>query len=137
MIRNIAKDDLVRLFKLTIIKTLLSFAEIKKEYELQKFSRQGKSGCLSVIIFLVPLNELRSEEHTSELQSRFDLVCRLLLEKKKKYNKRRYKRNHGGAKTSGSRPWPGVCAHTWRRTGHTAGNYAISYPYGPTRSERQ
>src|SRR5699024_12279030 len=26
--------------------------------------------------------EVRSEEHTSELQSRFDLVCRLLLEKK-------------------------------------------------------
>src|SRR5699024_11322503 len=32
-------------------------------------------------------DEWRSEEHTSELQSRFDLVCRLLLEKKKtKYN---------------------------------------------------
>src|SRR5699024_12003341 len=29
----------------------------------------------------------RSEEHTSELQSRFDLVCRLLLEKKKKTKK--------------------------------------------------
>src|SRR5438034_10812448 len=28
---------------------------------------------------------LRSEEHTSELQSHSDLVCRLLLEKKKKY----------------------------------------------------
>src|SRR2546421_7155829 len=28
----------------------------------------------------------RSEEHTSELQSRSDLVCRLLLEKKKKHN---------------------------------------------------
>src|SRR5438105_15784145 len=27
--------------------------------------------------------EIRSEEHTSELQSRVDLVCRLLLEKKK------------------------------------------------------
>src|SRR5699024_11809556 len=27
---------------------------------------------------------VRSEEHTSELQSRFDLVCRLLLEKKNK-----------------------------------------------------
>src|SRR5437868_13875050 len=27
----------------------------------------------------------RSEEHTSELQSRFDLVCRLLLEKKKRH----------------------------------------------------
>src|SRR5438874_6262907 len=30
------------------------------------------------------LREARSEEHTSELQSRRDLVCRLLLEKKKK-----------------------------------------------------
>src|SRR2546421_5353837 len=29
----------------------------------------------------------RSEEHTSELQSRSDLVCRLLLEKKKKHQK--------------------------------------------------
>src|SRR5699024_11929983 len=29
------------------------------------------------------VKEVRSEEHTSELQSRFDLVCRLLLEKKK------------------------------------------------------
>src|SRR5699024_11667024 len=29
------------------------------------------------------VKKLRSEEHTSELQSRFDLVCRLLLEKKK------------------------------------------------------
>ena len=28
-------------------------------------------------------SDMRSEEHTSELQSRFDLVCRLLLEKKK------------------------------------------------------
>src|SRR3989442_8489160 len=32
------------------------------------------------------LHEARSEEHTSELQSRPHLVCRLLLEKKKKYN---------------------------------------------------
>src|SRR5207249_10540290 len=30
------------------------------------------------------IHSWRSEEHTSELQSRFDLVCRLLLEKKKK-----------------------------------------------------
>src|SRR2546421_8346828 len=32
---------------------------------------------------LTPRGEDRSEEHTSELQSRSDLVCRLLLEKKK------------------------------------------------------
>ena len=31
----------------------------------------------------------RSEEHTSELQSRSDLVCRLLLEKKKKEKKKK------------------------------------------------
>src|SRR2546422_7538504 len=30
-----------------------------------------------------PAGEIRSEEHTSELQSRLHLVCRLLLEKKK------------------------------------------------------
>src|SRR2546422_7922091 len=34
----------------------------------------------SVVVFPLP----RSEEHTSELQSRLHLVCRLLLEKKKK-----------------------------------------------------
>src|SRR2546430_10106556 len=32
---------------------------------------------------LVPLSDVRSEEHTSELQSQSNLVCRLLLEKKK------------------------------------------------------
>src|SRR5689334_24086060 len=32
----------------------------------------------------VKLGAVRSEEHTSELQSQFHLVCRLLLEKKKK-----------------------------------------------------
>src|SRR5437868_10389953 len=34
--------------------------------------------------------QARSEEHTSELQSRFDLVCRLLLEKKKMNIKNEY-----------------------------------------------
>src|SRR5690349_22666502 len=36
---------------------------------------------------------LRSEEHTSELQSRRDLVCRLLLEKKKKKKEKIQKMN--------------------------------------------
>jgi len=35
---------------------------------------------------------IRSEEHTSELQSRLHLVCRLLLEKKKKLQKKKNKR---------------------------------------------
>src|SRR3989449_4747452 len=37
---------------------------------------------------------LRSEEHTSELQSRLHLVCRLLLEKKKTTNHRSSQSNH-------------------------------------------
>src|SRR5699024_11308261 len=36
----------------------------------------------SNLYYTAPCSKLRSEEHTSELQSRFDLVCRLLLEKK-------------------------------------------------------
>src|SRR2546422_3845801 len=46
--------------------------------------------------FMVPIHaenerrlSIRSEEHTSELQSRLHLVCRLLLEKKKKKNTKR------------------------------------------------
>src|SRR2546422_7320365 len=37
---------------------------------------------------------VRSEEHTSELQSRLHLVCRLLLEKKKKEHQRHHERNN-------------------------------------------
>src|SRR5699024_12712519 len=39
---------------------------------------------ISPSLIIATLSQSRSEEHTSELQSRFDLVCRLLLEKKKK-----------------------------------------------------
>src|SRR2546421_8743570 len=46
----------------------------------------AKTGSLAREIAGLGVNpaRLRSEEHTSELQSRSDLVCRLLLEKKKK-----------------------------------------------------
>src|SRR2546429_3428048 len=39
-----------------------------------------------------PLLPFRSEEHTSELQSRLHLVCRLLLEKKKQKHQHRHHR---------------------------------------------
>src|SRR3989440_1200538 len=42
------------------------------------------AGYLIVNDVSIPHQPYRSEEHTSELQSRSDLVCRLLLEKKKK-----------------------------------------------------
>src|SRR2546422_7355431 len=41
-------------------------------------------GLLAVLPRRSPVRDRRSEEHTSELQSRLHLVCRLLLEKKKK-----------------------------------------------------
>src|SRR5689334_23625349 len=40
--------------------------------------------CMNSAILSTPSGVARSEEHTSELQSQFHLVCRLLLEKKKK-----------------------------------------------------
>src|SRR5687768_5621513 len=45
-------------------------------------------GYADPIVWLVLAAFFRSEEHTSELQSRLHLVCRLLLEKKKKKNKK-------------------------------------------------
>src|SRR3712207_2711386 len=43
----------------------------------------GETGGIAVNDYLQTSDEARSEEHTSELQSRQYLVCRLLLEKKK------------------------------------------------------
>src|SRR5256886_9930563 len=44
----------------------------------------------------IPVIDLRSEEHTSELQSQSNLVCRLLLEKKKTCITHRRRRSRGG-----------------------------------------
>src|SRR5690606_41911846 len=46
--------------------------------------RFGNRGWLSLLAGGIGTGSCRSEEHTSELQSRENLVCRLLLEKKKK-----------------------------------------------------
>src|SRR5438874_5445831 len=47
----------------------------------------------AVYRFRIRMDSLRSEEHTSELQSRRDLVCRLLLEKKKKNIKKKKRKS--------------------------------------------
>src|SRR2546427_3691619 len=46
--------------------------------------RRGRRGPTSVWCCTAFSSDCRSEEHTSELQSQSNLVCRLLLEKKKK-----------------------------------------------------
>src|SRR2546421_9319205 len=53
-----------------------------KDMPVEKFKKEE----LRLLNGLYPK---RSEEHTSELQSRSDLVCRLLLEKKKKQRKKK------------------------------------------------
>src|SRR5699024_11900516 len=55
---------------------------IDKKGVLQKIYRKVKvDGHIEEVLNYVQNELSRSEEHTSELQSRFDLVCRLLLEK--------------------------------------------------------
>src|SRR5690348_17709529 len=53
--------------------------------ELMSRPCNGKSSiCFISMVVLIAPASVRSEEHTSELQSPVHLVCRLLLEKKKK-----------------------------------------------------
>src|SRR5690349_23018981 len=65
---------------------------------LQTSTHSSQMNTVGPAISLRTSASRRSEEHTSELQSRRDLVCRLLLEKKKKkkeYNRRKqYIRKH-------------------------------------------
>src|SRR5207248_10882001 len=55
----------------------------------QAAARSRARGAGAVRARRPPRNRVRSEEHTSELQSPYDLVCRLLLEKKKKKKKKK------------------------------------------------
>src|SRR5699024_11675719 len=77
--------NLFRLYNIAMEETIeLGHVKIdKKSYEV---TIDGKAYLLPLkefeLLFLLASHK-RSEEHTSELQSRFDLVCRLLLEKKK------------------------------------------------------
>src|SRR3989442_9426102 len=64
----------------TQVHTLMEY-EYKNTIALQKLKTEFKS---KVEVLQLSQPTLRSEEHTSELQSRPHLVCRLLLEKKKK-----------------------------------------------------
>src|SRR5690606_33637968 len=56
----------------------LDVAKLQKDVDIARYERAIQ------VAFKEVRDSLRSEEHTSELQSREKLVCRLLLEKKKK-----------------------------------------------------
>src|SRR5699024_11857419 len=67
----------------------VTFGEVRASSRCREHFTSGAfdvdAGCAALIRSFVIQG--RSEEHTSELQSRFDLVCRLLLEKKNKDNR--------------------------------------------------
>src|SRR5437773_7396107 len=58
--------------------TLFPYTTLFRSTRVHRCPQQGRRQCCVVEA------TIRSEEHTSELQSHHDLVCRLLLEKKKK-----------------------------------------------------
>src|SRR5260370_5421436 len=61
---------------------LLDARSRRPQVAVEELRRRGV-GSYAVGQFDQPRTSLRSEEHTSELQSHLNLVCRLLLEKKK------------------------------------------------------
>src|SRR5438067_3428752 len=86
LVRELEPGAFIRIHgeELDPLPTLAAKPHRRCVFELVYFSRPDST------IFR---RSVRSEEHTSELQSRFDLVCRLLLEKKKKKKNKKY-RNH-------------------------------------------
>src|SRR2546421_8572769 len=78
--------------------TLFPYTTLFRSYSARIVSASDES--LDFALFIIPAlcrcciarcnsgRAQRSEEHTSELQSRSDLVCRLLLEKKKSKNEK-------------------------------------------------
>src|SRR5437868_11853740 len=87
------------LFRSCLKSSTVDAARIASTLSAASFERsraffRSSSVCANSAAFLAPsatdvhasidLVAPRSEEHTSELQSRFDLVCRLLLEKKER-----------------------------------------------------
>src|SRR5207237_10180571 len=83
-----------------------SFPSVRRLFMVRHMKLRGRKGILGIVLLVLVAAGLvgshmlvssrkptvsaapRSEEHTSELQSHLNLVCRLLLEKKKKQKRR-------------------------------------------------
>src|SRR2546430_11036033 len=64
--------------------TLFPYTTLFRSSRACRTRSGGTSGRFAIAPSLTTITGPRSEEHTSELQSQSNLVCRLLLEKKKK-----------------------------------------------------
>src|SRR2546430_6893860 len=74
--------------------TLFRSTSIEHNYHVESASYHVESASADGRRFISDSACTRSEEHTSELQSQSNLVCRLLLEKKKKTSYRIYVSHH-------------------------------------------
>src|SRR3712207_8597970 len=77
-----------RLMDLIIINHDVDLLALRHGTRVVKHFQQGNEQ-KAILLFTTGMQQLRSEEHTSELQSRQYLVCRLLLEKKKIHTRSR------------------------------------------------
>src|SRR2546422_6129846 len=70
----------------TLFRSIRELRSLSPEFRVAATIQSGNErGAKIARLRSTPGFGIRSEEHTSELQSRLHLVCRLLLEKKKKY----------------------------------------------------
>src|SRR2546430_6205745 len=82
----------------TLFRSIVGDGQIERLVEVaQPFWRSGQDCCCQ---------DRRSEEHTSELQSQSNLVCRLLLEKKKTHRAARRLCGAGRFRGAYGRRWP-------------------------------
>src|SRR2546430_12365519 len=63
--------------------TLFPYTTLFRSVAVERVERRSLEGGVGFVVRHRPRHRVRSEEHTSELQSQSNLVCRLLLEKKK------------------------------------------------------
>src|SRR5260221_7511798 len=79
-LRGVSWEDYERLLEVRGDHSAPRFTYLRGTLEIMSPSKDHEA----IKSLIASLLEVRSEEHTSELQSHSDLVCRLLLEKKKK-----------------------------------------------------
>src|SRR5947207_10784085 len=72
------------IYTLSLHDALPISVEALTRYLTARRTKSARELAERAVVIIDPPNLRRSEEHTSELQSHSDLVCRLLLEKKKK-----------------------------------------------------
>src|SRR3989440_3320891 len=109
------------------------------------FARSTRPTCNSTAEGIVVWSNLpspgtfvRSEEHTSELQSRSDLVCRLLLEKKKNaLATDPFGRAHGGTPVTTKPPTPATRTTPHIGRAHSGNTRTETLPISATASIQQ